>query len=568
MRRLTVMFRSPLIVGIVLAGVLATFVAATATRRSADARTSQWLSERAEIVREEIESTVSVLTAGVEAVRAFMEVNPGVDQEEFSEFVGRLDQNLSLIGLAYVRVVPAQDLPAYERTMRDARPDFEVIEVTSMGEQQDALGRRSTYYPVELFQPGTLLSGAMAEGENPLLLGIGVDGGSVPEWETGLSRAVGEDTTLVSDFITLGTSERVIGQAFVIAVPVHADGPESNVRGLLAAPLIDRLLPTEMDVSITDDVTWEVAGTDGGFPLAADGLTWDGHVEVTGGRWQLRVQPTEDGLAGLAGTPMWVVFAAGLAATLILAALAELFLLRLRSKARVAELQRLSDDKDRFLASVSHELRTPLTAVSGLARELRDRPTDFDQDELHQLLVMVAEQADEVAAIVEDLLVAARSDIGKVTVHHAAVDLGEQVRAALDGSAVGADVIGRPTTLAYADAQRVRQILRNLLTNAARYGGEKVQVRFETTATTVSVEVADSGEPIPNDQVVRIFDPYTTAEEKNNVVGSIGLGLHISRTLAGLMDGSLAYAHDGNWSVFTLCLPSVEAVHLLPQPAV
>ncbi len=70
-------------------------------------------------------------------------------------------------------------------------------------------------------------------------------------------------------------------------------------------------------------------------------------------------------------------------------------------------------------------------------------------------------------------------------------------------------------------------------------------MRFVSTTRTVSVEVADSGKPIPADQVTRIFDPYTGADEKKTVIGSIGLGLHISRRLAALMDGSSSYERDG-----------------------
>jgi protein-histidine pros-kinase len=241
--------------------------------------------------------------------------------------------------------------------------------------------------------------------------------------------------------------------------------------------------------------------------------------------------------------------------TATIAGLAHLFRLRSRSRTRLSEMQRVSEEKDRFLAAVSHEIRTPLTAVAGLAHELSERPDDFDANEFHALLGTVAEQSDEVAAIVEDLLVAARSDIDNVTVHHGIINPRTELELAIETAGVEADIVGADPPDAWADAQRVRQVLRNLLTNAERYGGPNIQVRFDADEDTVSISVADDGIPIPHDQQTKIFEPYTSAHTTNEQVGSIGLGLFISRKLATIMNGQLTYTHDGKWSRFTLTIP-------------
>jgi len=106
------MIRNPLVVGIVLAGVLATFVAATAMRRSTEARASQWLGERAEIVREAVSGTVLAFSDGLQSIRAFMEVTPDVDEELFTDYVSRLDERLGLIGIAYLGIVSHEDTVA------------------------------------------------------------------------------------------------------------------------------------------------------------------------------------------------------------------------------------------------------------------------------------------------------------------------------------------------------------------------------------------------------------------------------------------------------------------------
>ena len=104
------------------------------------------------------------------------------------------------------------------------------------------------------------------------------------------------------------------------------------------------------------------------------------------------------------------------------------------------------------------------------------------------------------------------------------------------------------------DPGRIRQILRNLITNALRYGGEHVTI--ETTAGPLSsVVVRDDGDGIPLEQREEIFAPYHRVGGRGDtVLGSLGLGLTISRQLARLMGGDLTYQYIDGHSVFTLYL--------------
>ncbi len=219
-------------------------------------------------------------------------------------------------------------------------------------------------------------------------------------------------------------------------------------------------------------------------------------------------------------------------------------------------LQRLVESKDEFVASVSHELRTPLTAVVGLACELRDG--SFDPDEVRDFIEVIADQSTEVSHIVEDLLVAARADIGMVTVLAEPVDLAAQIDGVLpvlDRSSV--TVRGERPLMVRADGVRVRQIVRNLLTNCARYGGPVVEVRFARQDDTVLLEVRDNGPGVGEEHQAFIFDPYYRAHANPGQPSSVGLGLAVSHHLAGLMQGRLAYRRDADWSVFELTLPAL-----------
>jgi signal transduction histidine kinase len=97
----------------------------------------------------------------------------------------------------------------------------------------------------------------------------------------------------------------------------------------------------------------------------------------------------------------------------------------------------------------------------------------------------------------------------------------------------------------------VRQIIRNLLTNALRYGGPNIEVVMSSTAGARAVAVIDDGAGISQADRERVFVAYERAHHAEGQPGSVGLGLTVSRTLAELMGGSLTYGFDGR-SVFTL----------------
>ena len=216
--------------------------------------------------------------------------------------------------------------------------------------------------------------------------------------------------------------------------------------------------------------------------------------------------------------------------------------------------------KDEFVASVSHELRTPLTAVVGFATELRDHFDDLSREDLKMFVDLIAAQSLDVADLVEDLLVAARADVDEVAVYPEPLDVWEQVEEALNTwpDEVAAEVqrIGPPAK-AMADPIRVRQVLRNLLSNAKRYGGPLLAIEVLPGPEFVLIHVKDNGVGIPDRARSQIFEAYNRAHEGDGQPLSVGLGLTVSRQLAGLMDGDLSYRYDDGWSIFELKVPAV-----------
>lgn len=240
-----------------------------------------------------------------------------------------------------------------------------------------------------------------------------------------------------------------------------------------------------------------------------------------------------------------------------IAAMIGSFWSRRRDQVRLEELLR---SKDEFLASVSHELRTPLTAVLGFAAALAEDEDAIATEEGRDFLRLITQEGHAVAGIVEDLLVASRAELGNVAVVRVPTDLRQEIGRVLEVMLGGEAISVEGSTLtALADPDRVRQILRNLVVNALKYGGPHVAVRTKRVGDQVAVEVVDDGPGLPEEAHERIFEPYGRAHNRPGIPDSLGLGLAISRTLAERMAGSLAYSYEGGESIFCLRLPSAMA---------
>jgi signal transduction histidine kinase len=220
-------------------------------------------------------------------------------------------------------------------------------------------------------------------------------------------------------------------------------------------------------------------------------------------------------------------------------------------------LEDLIESKDRFLASVAHELRTPLTAVVGFAQELKDELHLYGESEKEEFRELIAFHSAELSHVIEDLLVWARGDVGEVRVYPERIDLADAVRRSVRATPGLELEITEPEgkVEALADPARLRQIVRNLTTNAMRYGGSKVSVQVRRVDGEACLEVMDNGPRMDSADMNRIFEPYTRSDAVTAAPGSIGLGLTVSRSLARLQDGDVVCVREGDNNVFRVTLP-------------
>ncbi|GMQ94309.1 MAG: hypothetical protein BMS9Abin12_1796 [Acidimicrobiia bacterium] len=227
-------------------------------------------------------------------------------------------------------------------------------------------------------------------------------------------------------------------------------------------------------------------------------------------------------------------------------------------KAAEEQLRHLAESKDDLIASVSHEIRTPLTAVLGFAELLRDERDNLSEAESEEMLEALLAQTTDVADIVEDLLVAAKADIGKLNVVQVPVDLHTQASHVLQtwGRKVVARVnVSGPPVRCLGDPARVRQIIRNIISNALRYGGPNVRIEIGCRQSTGYIVLVDDGDGIPQQDSERIFEKYQRGDQAPGLTNALGIGLGLSRHLARLMDGDITYRRHEKDSLFELTLP-------------
>jgi two-component system phosphate regulon sensor histidine kinase PhoR len=226
--------------------------------------------------------------------------------------------------------------------------------------------------------------------------------------------------------------------------------------------------------------------------------------------------------------------------------------------------RKLEEERSDFVATISHELRTPMTAVYGAAQTLLRTDIVLDDEKRSMLLNMIASQAARLAQITEEVLLTTRLDRGDVHVERTPVDVAEVVRSAVeaiqaqvpDSVAIELDVPA-DVSPAYGDADRLVQVLVNLLDNAAKYGAAPVRVRAEASNGVVRILVSDAGPGVVPADRQRIFEKFYRSDPRvTRAPSGTGLGLYISRELTRRMGGRLDLASEpGAGATFVVELP-------------
>jgi signal transduction histidine kinase len=203
-----------------------------------------------------------------------------------------------------------------------------------------------------------------------------------------------------------------------------------------------------------------------------------------------------------------------------------------------------------LLANASHELRSPLARLKMAVAMLDDAPPAQQAALKHEIHTDIA----ELDALVEEVLLASRLDA------QAAMDLSQPVAllplAAEEAARVGAQADGEDLQ-ARGDERLLRRALRNLLENARRYGGERVEVEVQRRGPLVQLAVCDRGPGVPEAMRERIFEPFFRLPGHAEREGGVGLGLSLVRQIAQRHGGRVhCEPREGGGSRFVLALPA------------
>jgi hypothetical protein len=224
--------------------------------------------------------------------------------------------------------------------------------------------------------------------------------------------------------------------------------------------------------------------------------------------------------------------------------------------------------KSEFLANMSHEIRTPMTAILGYTDLLAD--PSIKPDERDENIGIIRRNGEHLLSIINDIL-----DLSKIEANHlvleradvAPLQIVEDVvqslrqRAASKGISIETEAVYPLPRAVAGDPLRVRQVLVNLVGNAIKFteaGSVKVRVSFAKADQAVKFEVLDTGPGMTQDQVSRLFRPFTQVDTSaTRRFGGTGLGLTISQRLIKLMGGEISVeSHVGKGSCFSFSLAS------------
>ena len=229
---------------------------------------------------------------------------------------------------------------------------------------------------------------------------------------------------------------------------------------------------------------------------------------------------------------------------------------------RLDSERELAIARDEFIANASHELRTPLTAITGMAMLLEEEPAVMESELAAELVEIIVSESSDLGRMVEDLLTTARIDAGALQFTFENVEVRKEVDEVV-GSLMrgGAKVsIDCEEGSVRADRLRLRQVIRNLLSNAGKYGGPDVRIEGGQEGRTYLIVVSDNGDGLPDAIVANAFQRFVHQGHETATTDSVGLGLSIVHSLTDGMGGSVKYEHVDGRTRFLVRLPLAQGV--------
>jgi PAS domain S-box-containing protein len=240
-----------------------------------------------------------------------------------------------------------------------------------------------------------------------------------------------------------------------------------------------------------------------------------------------------------------------------------------QTRQQATDLERASRVKDEFLSVMSHELRTPLNIIAGYTKIVQDGLLGDVNAEQVKALDKVSRHSNEMLVMVNSIMAATKIEAGVVNIEcdeFSLADFLDDLKLLYDYS------FGKNVTLAWdypenlpvirTDRDKLKHIIQNLVNNALKFTDEgvvKISARQAAGTDRVELSVADTGIGIADEDLPSIFDRFRQVDSsRTRSHGGVGLGLHIVKTFAQLLGGTIdVVSQPGKGSTFTIALPRV-----------
>ena len=269
--------------------------------------------------------------------------------------------------------------------------------------------------------------------------------------------------------------------------------------------------------------------------------------------------------------PWWKSIWAYLVYLALIAALVwwVLNLLKRRETMKAQEAQRLFEaekekelyqNKIDFFTSIAHEIRTPLTLINGPLENLVDM--DIADKEIRRNLDTMQRNTSDLMNLINQLLDFRKMDSNKMEMHLVSINLSSLLRewsrkfAEVPAAAQRHITLDLPEDDIYvsADCNALIKVLNNLFSNALKYSDSHIAVSLRADDKQVTMCIDNDGAIIPEDERMKIYDPFYQLQKNANASSSSGIGLYLARSMAEMMHGTLTYTENGGLNRFTLTL--------------
>ncbi len=226
-------------------------------------------------------------------------------------------------------------------------------------------------------------------------------------------------------------------------------------------------------------------------------------------------------------------------------------------------LRRADEMKTALMHSISHDLKTPLAGIKAAVSALLDEKVSWSEEDRAAFLATIESQTDRLDQLISDILDLNRLKSGSIAIRREEIDVVDLLDEAVASATVGHKIeVHACEAVISIDATLVRQILVNLLSNAAKYSptDDPIEVSAEVTGACLKLVVADQGPGIEEEDLPHVFEPFYRSERDRTKQGT-GIGLAIVKGFAELLGGSATVENTGTGCSFAVSLPVGEPDH-------